>query len=104
ARLRSGRFDRRVWFDAPDSNERRAILKPYAAQKPSADSIDLDVVTRQTPGFTGADLANLLSEAAILAARNKKLAIGTQELEEASLRVMAGAEKGRRMNTAEGKG
>ncbi len=103
ALLRSGRFDRRVAIDAPDLNGRRAILSLYAAHKPLADDIDLDVVARQTPGFTGADLANLLNEAAILAARNKKQAIGTQELEEASLRVMAGPEKRSRMITPEEK-
>ncbi len=103
ALLRSGRFDRRVAIDAPDLNGRRAILSLYAAQKPLADNINLDVVARQTPGFTGADLANLLNEAAILAARNKKQAIGTQELEEASLRVMAGPEKRSRMITPEEK-
>jgi len=103
ALLRSGRFDRRVAIDVPDLNGRRAILSLYAAQKPLAESIDLDVVARQTPGFTGADLANLLNEAAILAARNKKAAIGTQELEEASLRVMAGPEKRSRMITPEEK-
>ncbi|HEX3629181.1 MAG TPA: AAA family ATPase, partial [Candidatus Dormibacteraeota bacterium] len=99
ALLRSGRFDRRVAIDAPDLNGRRAILSLYAAQKPLADGIDLDVIARQTPGFTGADLANLLNEAAILAARRKKGAIGTEELEEASLRVMAGPEKRSRMIT-----
>src|SRR2546421_5361423 len=103
ALLRSGRFDRRVAIDAPDLNGRRAILSLYAAQKPLAENIDLDVVARQTPGFTGADLANLLNEAAILAARDKKLAIGTIELEEASLRVMAGPEKRSRMITPEEK-
>src|SRR2546428_4822368 len=103
ALLRSGRFDRRVAIDAPDLNGRRAILSLYAAQKPLAENIDLDVVARQTPGFTGADLANLLNEAAILAARNKKLAIGRQELDEASLRVMAGPEKRSRMITPEEK-
>jgi cell division protease FtsH len=103
ALLRSGRFDRRVAIDAPDLNGRRAILNLYAAHKPLAENIDLDVVARQTPGFTGADLANLLNEAAILAARNKKKAIGTQELEEASLRVMAGPEKRSRVITAEEK-
>ena len=103
ALLRSGRFDRRVSIDAPDLNGRRAILNLYAAQKPLADDIDLDVVARQTPGFTGADLANLLNEAAILAARRKKGAIGTEELEEASLRVMAGPEKRSRMITPEEK-
>ena len=103
ALLRSGRFDRRVAIDAPDLNGRRAILSLYAAQKPLADNINLDIVARQTPGFTGADLANLLNEAAILAGRNKKRAIGTQELEEASLRVMAGPEKRSRMITPEEK-
>jgi cell division protease FtsH len=103
ALLRSGRFDRRVAIDAPDLNGRRAILSLYAEHKPLAENIDLDVVARQTPGFTGADLANLLNEAAILAARNKKLAIGAEELEEASLRVMAGPEKRSRMITPEEK-
>jgi cell division protease FtsH len=103
ALLRSGRFDRRVAIDAPDLNGRRAILSLYAAQKPLAENINLDIVARQTPGFTGADLANLLNEAAILAGRNKKKAIGKQELEEASLRVMAGPEKRSRMITPEEK-
>src|SRR5438309_1707776 len=103
ALLRSGRFDRRVAIDAPDLNGRRAILSLYAAHKPLADNIDLDIVARQTPGFTGADLANLLNEAAILAGRNKKQAIGKLELEEASLRVMAGPEKRSRMITPEEK-
>jgi cell division protease FtsH len=103
ALLRSGRFDRRVSIDAPDLNGRRAILSLYAAQKPLADDINLDIVARQTPGFTGADLANLLNEAAILAARRKKPSIGSDELEEASLRVMAGPEKRSRMITPEEK-
>src|SRR5437868_784090 len=103
ALLRSGRFDRRVAIDAPDLNGRRAILSLYAAQKPLDPAIDLDVIARHTPGFTGADLANLLNEAAILAARNKKVAIGSLELEEASLRVMAGPEKRSRMITPEEK-
>ena len=103
ALLRSGRFDRRVAIDAPDLNGRRAILNLYAAHKPLAENIDLDVVARQTPGFTGADLANLLNEAAILAARKRKKTIGTQELEEASLRVMAGPEKRSRVITPEEK-
>ena len=103
ALLRSGRFDRRVSIDAPDLNGRRAILSLYAAQKPLAEDIDLDVVARQTPGFTGADLANLLNEAAILAARRKQASIGSEDLEEASLRVMAGPEKRSRMITPEEK-
>jgi cell division protease FtsH len=103
ALLRSGRFDRRVAIDPPDLNGRRAILTLYAAQKPLAPDIDLDIVARHTPGFTGADLANLLNEAAILAARGGKAAIGTREMEEASLRIMAGPEKKSRMITAEEK-
>ncbi|MDQ6883947.1 MAG: ATP-dependent zinc metalloprotease FtsH [Candidatus Dormibacteraeota bacterium] len=103
ALLRSGRFDRRVAIDAPDLNGRRAILNLYAAQKPLSADIDLDVVARQTPGFTGADLANLLNEAAILSARASKPSIGKAELEEASLRVMAGPEKRSRIITPEEK-
>ncbi len=103
ALLRSGRFDRRVSIDAPDLNGRRAILSLYAHEKPLAPDIDLDVIARQTPGFTGADLANLLNEAAILAARGGLRTIGSQELEEASLRVMAGPEKRSRMITSEEK-
>ena len=103
ALLRSGRFDRRVSIDAPDLNGRRAILSLYAQHKPLAPDIDLDVIARQTPGFTGADLANLLNEAAILAARGGLRTIGTEELEEASLRVMAGPEKRSRMITPEEK-
>ena len=103
ALLRSGRFDRRVAIDAPDLNGRRAILSLYAAQKPLDPAIDLDVIARHTPGFTGADLANLLNEAAILAARSGRLAIGTHDLEEASMRVMAGPEKKSRAITEEEK-
>jgi len=103
ALLRSGRFDRRVAIDAPDLNGRRAILKLYAEQKPLSADIDLDVIARQTPGFTGADLANLLNEAAILSARSRKPAIGKAELEEASMRVMAGPEKRSRLITPEEK-
>jgi cell division protease FtsH len=103
ALLRSGRFDRRVSIDAPDLNGRRAILSLYASHKPLAADIDLDVIARHTPGFTGADLANLLNEAAILAARSGKGAIGTGDLEEASMRVMAGPEKKSRMITSEEK-
>ncbi|HYM51392.1 MAG TPA: ATP-dependent zinc metalloprotease FtsH [Candidatus Limnocylindrales bacterium] len=103
ALLRSGRFDRRVAIDAPDLNGRRAILSLYAAEKPLEPTIDLDVIARHTPGFTGADLANLLNEAAILAGRGGRRAIGTQDLEEASMRVMAGPEKKSRMITEEEK-
>jgi cell division protease FtsH len=103
ALLRSGRFDRRVAIDAPDLNGRRAILDLYAEKKPLASDVDLDLIARHTPGFTGADLANLLNEAAILAARGGRAAIYEGDLEEASLRVMAGPEKKSRMITPQEK-
>jgi cell division protease FtsH len=103
ALLRSGRFDRRVAIDAPDLNGRRAILDLYAEKKPLATDVDLDVIARHTPGFTGADLANLLNEAAILAARGGRPQICGNDLEEASLRVMAGPEKKSRMITPQEK-
>src|SRR5437667_509115 len=103
ALLPSGRFDPRVAIDAPDLHGRRAILSLYPAPQPPPEELAPAVVARQTPGFTGADLANLLNEAAILAAPNKKVAIGRQELDEASLRVMAGPEKRSRMITPEEK-
>jgi len=103
ALLRSGRFDRRVAIESPDINGRRAILALYARAKPLSPEIDLEVIARQTPGFTGADLANLLNEAAILAARGGKRVIGRSEMEEAAFRVMAGPEKRSRILTPEEK-
>jgi cell division protease FtsH len=103
ALLRSGRFDRRVAIESPDINGRRAILALYARAKPLSPEIDLEVIARQTPGFTGADLANLLNEAAILAARGGKRVIGRIEMEEAAFRVMAGPEKRSRILTPEEK-
>jgi cell division protease FtsH len=103
ALLRSGRFDRRVAIEAPDINGRRAILALYAKAKPLAAEIDLEVIARQTPGFSGADLANLLNEAAILAARASKNVIGRPEMDEAAFRVMAGPEKRSRVLTPEEK-
>jgi cell division protease FtsH len=103
ALLRSGRFDRRVAIEAPDINGRRAILALYAKEKPLSPEIDLEVIARQTPGFTGADLANLLNEAAILAARASQKMIGRPEMEEAAFRVMAGPEKRSRVLTPEEK-
>jgi cell division protease FtsH len=103
ALLRSGRFDRRVAIEAPDINGRRAILALYAKAKPLAAEIDLEVIARQTPGFSGADLANLLNEAAILAARASKNMIGRPEMDEAAFRVMAGPEKRSRVLTPEEK-
>ncbi len=93
ALLRPGRFDREVTVDAPDVLGRRQILDVHAKNKPLEDYIDLDVIARRTPGFTGADLANVLNEAALLAARHDKRKIGMDELEQAVERVIAGPEK-----------
>src|SRR5438874_6638228 len=93
ALLRPGRFDRHVTLDRPDIKGRRAILDVHARNKPFDTTVDLDVLARQTPGFSGADLANLINEAAILAARANKKVIGMEELEEAIARVIAGPEK-----------
>jgi cell division protease FtsH len=93
ALLRPGRFDRHVTLDRPDIKGRRAILDVHARNKPLDSTVDLDVLARQTPGFTGADLANLINEAAILSARANKKVIGMDELEEAIARVIAGPER-----------
>jgi cell division protease FtsH len=93
ALLRPGRFDRHVTLDRPDIKGRRAILDVHARNKPLDTTVDLDVLARQTPGFTGADLANLINEAAILSARANKKVIGQEELEEAIARVIAGPER-----------
>jgi cell division protease FtsH len=93
ALLRPGRFDRQVVVDRPDLKGREAILAVHAKGKPLADEIDLGVLARQTPGFTGADLANLINEAAILAARNSDEDINMAALEEAIERVIAGPER-----------
>ena len=93
ALLRPGRFDRQIVVDRPDLVGRRAILGVHGAGKPLGEDADLDVVARRTPGFTGADLANLLNEAALLAARRGAVTIGRRELEEAVERVMAGPER-----------
>jgi cell division protease FtsH len=93
ALLRPGRFDRQIVVDRPDLEGRKRILSVHAKGKPLADVIDLEVLARRTPGFTGADLANLMNEAALLAARNDRKAIGMVELEEAIDRVIAGPER-----------
>ncbi|HTY13765.1 MAG TPA: ATP-dependent zinc metalloprotease FtsH [Candidatus Omnitrophota bacterium] len=93
ALLRPGRFDRQVVLDKPDLKGREDILKIHAKNKPLASDVDLKVVARRTPGFTGADLENVLNEAAILAARADKKEINMKEVEEAADRVMAGPEK-----------
>jgi cell division protease FtsH len=93
ALLRPGRFDRQVVIDRPDLEGRKAILRVHARGKPLDTTVDLDVLARRTPGFTGADLANVINEAALLAARRSKKAISMPEVEEAVDRVMAGPER-----------
>jgi cell division protease FtsH len=93
ALLRPGRFDRQVVIDRPDLEGRKAILKVHARGKPFDSTVDLAVLARRTPGFTGADLANVINEAALLAARRSKRAISMKEIEEAVDRVMAGPER-----------
>ncbi|MBA3364971.1 MAG: ATP-dependent metallopeptidase FtsH/Yme1/Tma family protein [Actinobacteria bacterium] len=93
ALLRPGRFDRQIVVDRPDRNGRRKILEVHAKGKPIAHEIDLDTLAAGTPGFTGADLANLVNEAALLAARRGKKTIEQDELEEGVMRVIAGPEK-----------
>jgi cell division protease FtsH len=93
ALLRPGRFDRQVVIDRPDLEGRKAILRVHARGKPFDESVELDVLARRTPGFTGADLANAINEAALLAARRNKRAISMPEIEEAVDRVMAGPER-----------
>ncbi len=98
ALLRPGRFDRQIVVDAPDAKGREMILKIHARGKPFESNVDLGVIAKRTPGFTGADLANALNEAALLAARNNKTKIGMPEMEESLDRVMVGpARKSRRM-------
>jgi cell division protease FtsH len=102
ALLRPGRFDRRVVLDRPDINGRTAILKVHSNGKPLAESVNLEVLAKQTAGFSGADLANLVNESAILAARRGKKTIEMQELEESIDRVIAGPErKSRRISPKE---
>ncbi|MFC1983477.1 ATP-dependent zinc metalloprotease FtsH [Chloroflexota bacterium] len=93
ALLRPGRFDRRIILDRPDINGRKAILTIHTNGKPLDKSVDLEVLAKQTAGFSGADLANLVNEAAILAARRDKKTVEMQEMEESIDRVIAGPEK-----------
>ncbi len=93
ALLRPGRFDRQVVVDRPDLRGRRAILDVHAKGKPISEDVDMEAIARQTPGFTGADLANLINEAALLAARRDKELVEPDELEEAIDRVIAGPER-----------
>jgi len=97
ALLRPGRFDRRVVLDRPDMRGREKILEVHTKGKPLAPDIDLAIVARSTPGFVGADLENLINEAAILSARRDKKAIGQSEMEESIERVIAGPERKSRL-------
>src|SRR5215510_2757388 len=97
ALLRPGRFDRQIVVDRPDRNGRRKILEGHARRIPPAPNVDLDSLAAGTPGFTGADLANLVNEAALLAARYGKKTIEQEELEEGIMRVIAGPEKKARL-------
>ena len=93
ALLRPGRFDRQVMVGYPDINGREAILKVHSREKPLSPDVKLKTVAKETAGFTGADLANLLNEAALLAARKDKKAITQEEIEEAAIKVVVGTEK-----------
>jgi cell division protease FtsH len=97
ALLRPGRFDRQVVIDRPDLRGRKGILAVHAKGKPLDAAVDLEVIARRTPGFTGADLSNVINEAALLAARRGKKTITMSELEEAIDRVIAGPERKTRL-------
>src|SRR6266487_1509867 len=101
ALLRPGRFDRQIVVDRPDRNGRKKILEVHSKGKPLASEIELDTLAAGTPGFTGADLANLVNEAALLAARRGKKVIEQEELEEGIMRVIAGPEKKTRLFSEE---
>ncbi|MBI5650872.1 MAG: ATP-dependent zinc metalloprotease FtsH [Chloroflexi bacterium] len=97
ALLRPGRFDRRVFIDRPDMNGRKQILQVHTKGKPVSDEVDLGAVAKLTPGFSGADIENLVNEAAILSARRAKKATGMNELEESIEKVIAGSERKSRL-------
>jgi len=99
ALLRPGRFDRQVVIDKPDIQGREDILKVHIKGKPLAEDVDIKVLAKRTPGFTGADLSNLLNEAALLAARRKKKEIDMEDIEDAIDKVIAGPEKKNRLIT-----
>jgi len=103
ALLRPGRFDRQIVVDSPDLEGRKDIIKVHMRGKKLEDDVDVDVLARRTPGFTGADLANMINEAALLAARRGKKKISMEELEDAIERVIAGPEKKSRIMSEEEK-
>ena len=93
ALLRPGRFDRKIVVNRPDITGRKAILKVHSKGKPLNEDIDIDVIAKSTPGFTGADLANLMNEAALLTARHNKRAIDMNEVQKALIKITMGTEK-----------
>jgi len=99
ALLRPGRFDRRIVVDNPDTKGRRAILDVHVRGKPMGEDVDLDTLSKRTPGFSGADLANMVNEAALLAARRNKKKVTASELDEAIERVVAGPQRRSRILT-----
>jgi cell division protease FtsH len=103
ALLRPGRFDRRVVLDRPDWNGRKQILQVHVRGKPISPSVELEVIARQTPGFVGADIENLVNEAAILAARRNKQVIEMPEFQEAIEKIIAGPERKSRVISNEEK-
>ncbi|HAF17941.1 MAG TPA: cell division protein FtsH, partial [Peptococcaceae bacterium] len=103
ALLRPGRFDRQIVVDSPDLQGRRDIIEVHMRGKKLEDDVDVDVLARRTPGFTGADLANMINEAALLAARRGRKKISMEDLEDAVERVIAGPEKKSRIMSEEEK-
>ncbi len=103
ALLRPGRFDRQIYINAPDIKGREQILKVHAKNKQLGDDVDLKILAKRTPGFTGADLQNLLNEAALLAARNNKKKINMDDVDNSIDRVVAGIEKKSKVMTDEDK-
>ena len=103
ALLRAGRFDRQIHVDLPDLSERKAIFNVHLKGKKIDDTVDVDLLSRQTPGFSGADIANVCNEAALIAARHDSKAIGKQDFLDAVDRIIGGLEKKTKVMTAEEK-
>ena len=101
ALLRAGRFDRQIYVELPDLNGRRDIFKVHLAKIKKDDSVDIDLLARQTPGFSGADIANVCNEAALIAARHKKKVVQRQDFMDAVDRIVGGLEKKTKITTAE---
>ena len=103
ALLRAGRFDRQIYVDLPDLNDRVAIFKVHLRKVKTDDTVDVDILARQTPGFSGADIANVCNEAALIAARNNKTAVSRQDFIDAVDRIIGGLEKRSKITTDEEK-